>query len=359
MNFSDLRITITDTFECPYCQRGDEFEFTDRAMVIERGSTLCMTFMADLVKSLPTVLVDSALSTEFECSGNQTGCPGRMNYRVEKFHGANRAGNTLMAKNFEAISKLLLNLPLFASFDQRSIRRLLNHFKLKSCHDLKFKPFRTGETILQKGQPGTHLYIIIAGTVAVVDEAENYITTLGRGDVFGEMSMISGKPVGATVRASSSTTVLRLPGKELNDVLPYYPTLQSYFTRLLAQRLTNTNVDRTMDLSSGMTGKLSEIPPEELLQTLNFNRKTGVLDLQLPGGAGEIRFMAGEILYAEYGSLRGQSAITAIVKNRGGKFRFNPGLSADTEGMPEIGNFMGMLMDALKEMDEDESSKTQ
>jgi len=185
-----------------------------------------------------------------------------------------------------------------------------------------------------------------------VDEDDNVITTLEKGEVFGEMSMISGKPAGATVRAVSPTTVMRLPGKELNALLPQYPSLQSYFTRLLTRRLADSNVERSQDLSSGMTGKLSDMPPEELLQTLKFNAKTGALTLKLKSGPAEVYFREGEIIHAEYDALEGVPAIAAIVKNRTGKFQFNPVLPSKAEGMKILGNFMGILMDALKDMDE-------
>ncbi len=352
MDFSGWKILVTGVYDCPYYQADDHFELTGRAIALAEETAFCMTFAADLVNVLPNVAAGGAMAVEFACTGGDNGCAGQLDYRIEKAPEAFKSTSAASEKNLEAISKLLLNLPMFASFDRTSIRRMLNHFKLKSLQDLQFESRRIGEVIIAKGQPGTHLHIIIAGRVEVIDEDGNAITSLERGDVFGEMSLISGNPVGATIRAGTPTTVLRLPGKDLNKLLPRYPSLQQYFTRLLTQRLTRTNTERSQDLSSGMTGRLSEVPPEELLQTMNLNRKTGVLNFQLPPGPGAVFFKNGDIIHAEFADLNGQKAVIAIVKNRTGKFAFNPGLPAEAADMRAIGNFMGMLMNALKEMDE-------
>lgn len=354
MDYSGLTVTITAENECPYHHAGERFECSGRALVLAEKTFLCLTLAADLIKAIPAVAKGEAMAVEFTCGGGSE-CAGRLSFRVEKEPGESRVRDAVSEKNIEAISKLLQNLPMFESFDRKGIRRLLSHFNLNSMQDLKFKSCRGGDIILKKGEAGTHLHIIIAGKVEVVDDDGNIITTLERGDVFGEMSLISGNPVGATVKAGMPTTVLRLPGKDLNTLLPRYPDLQSYFNRLLTQRLTRTNIDRSQDLSSGMSGRLSEMPAEEVLQALNMNRKTGVLSLHLKSGPAEIHFRDGSIIHAAYSGLAGEPAVIAIVKNRTGKFKFNPGLPEESGDLKAIGNFMAILMNALKEMDEDKS----
>lgn len=85
---------------------------------------------------------------------------------------------------------------------------------------------------------------------------------------------------------------------------------------------------------------------------MKFNAKTGVLTLKLQSGPAEVYFREGEIIHAAYDALEGVPAIAAIVKNRTGKFQFNPALPSTAAGMKVLGNFMAILMDALKDMDE-------
>ena len=135
-----------------------------------------------------------------------------------------------------------------------------------------------------KGEPGKNLYIILSGLVNVVDDDGISITKLRNGEVFGEMSLISGDPVGATIKVVEPTTVLYIRGQDFLKVLNRFPSLQMYFARLLSRRLARSNVMISKEFSSGMTGTLSQMPPVELFQTLNYNQKTGVLKLNLSKG---------------------------------------------------------------------------
>ncbi len=353
MDLSGYRITISNVKECPCFQAEDQFDCSGRALVFPVQTRFCLGFAENLIPALSSMVDLDALAMEFNCTGGRAGCSGQMAYRIEKTKTLqNEAAGTVAGKNFNTISKLLMNLPMFQSFDQNSIIRLLSHFRFEHIHDLGLKSFRHGDVIIKKGQPGTHLYIIIAGSVEVVDEEDNMITTLSRGEVFGEMSLISGNPVGATVRVIAPTTVFRLDSKDFNRILPKFPVLQSYFTKLLTQRLAKSNVERSQDLSSGMSGKLSEMPPEEVLQTLNMNCKTGVLALQLSDGQATVFFRDGDILHADYAGKKGTDAVGKIVLNRTGKFNFTPKLPPEAEKMRPLGNFMGILMNSLKDMDE-------
>jgi CRP-like cAMP-binding protein len=230
--------------------------------------------------------------------------------------------------------------------------RLLSHFHLEHIHDLGFKSYKYRDVIISKGQPGTHLYIIVAGKVAVMDDQDNTITYLCNGEVFGEMSLISGKPVGATIKAVSPTTVFRLDIKDFKSILSKFPSLQTYFTTLLTRRLANTNAERAMDLTAGMAGSIAEMPPEEVFQTLHINGKTGVLALKLIRGEAAVYFRTGDIIHARYDGNTGLKAVAGIVSTRTGKFNFFPQLPHEAESMQPLGNFMGILMNALKDMDE-------
>jgi len=123
------------------------------------------------------------------------------------------------------------------------------------------------------------------------------------------MSLISGNPISATIKADIPTTVFRLDSKDFNSVLPKFPELHTYFARLLTQRLLRSNRERNQDLTSGMAGKLSEMPPDEVLQTLNITQKTGVLEFSLADGPAKVFFIDGEMVHAEYGKRSGIEAV--------------------------------------------------
>jgi len=62
-----------------------------------------------------------------------------------------------------------------------------------------------------------------------------------------------------------------------------------------------------------MVGKLSEISPTGLFQTLNLNQKTGVLILKLPEGTAILVFRDGEIIRAKHTKKR-QRGIFRIIE---------------------------------------------
>jgi CRP/FNR family transcriptional regulator, cyclic AMP receptor protein len=353
MDLSGYRITISNVKDCPCFQAEDQFDCSGNAVVVSADTHFCMDFAESLIFGLGNIAKSKAVAMEFKCVSGRSGCKGQVAYRIEKVdEQLEKAGAMATSQSVEAVTRLLLNLPMFKSFDQRSIDRLLSYFHFEHIHDLGFKSYRKGNVIIQKGQPGTHLYIIVAGRVEVVDEDDNTITYLSSGEVFGEMSLISGNPISATIKADIPTTVFRLDSKDFNSVLPKFPELHTYFARLLTQRLVRSNRERNQDLTSGMAGKLSEMPPDEVLQTLNITQKTGVLEFSLADGPAKVFFIDGEMVHAEYGKRSGIEAVAAVVQNQTGKFNFTPKLPPEVSGKKPLGNFMGILMNSLKDLDE-------
>jgi len=127
-----------------------------------------------------------------------------------------------------------------------------------------------------------------------------------------------------------------------------------YFARLLAQRLAKTNVERLEEFASGMTGKLAENPPSELFQTLNLNHKTGLLTLTLSRGTAELSFREGALIRADYDEREGKDAFFEVLREKEGRFKFTPGLSPQEMKAPEMGDFMWLLMEGVRRIDEGE-----
>lgn len=71
------------------------------------------------------------------------------------------------------------------------------------------KHYDISEVICQENDPSEEFYIILSGVVEVFSEKNNQsIATLGEGEFFGEISLLTGTPRTATVRALSVDTVL-------------------------------------------------------------------------------------------------------------------------------------------------------
>ena len=99
--------------------------------------------------------------------------------------------------------------PLFSSLSRQQIRLVLPH--------IKHKRFNSGRVILQEGtkNPGK-IYIIMEGQVALTKEGLSPLESLPtcyelgilcRGEIFGEMSFVDGKPSAVSFMAKSETVV--------------------------------------------------------------------------------------------------------------------------------------------------------
>lgn len=72
-----------------------------------------------------------------------------------------------------------------------------------------------GMDIVEKGEAGSSMFIIVSGSVAVMD-GSRVVNTLGERAVFGELALLDTEPRSATIRAMEDTLLFRL------DQEPFY-----------------------------------------------------------------------------------------------------------------------------------------
>lgn len=358
MSFTEAIFKVVDVSECPYYRMGDEFKVSGNALLLEhnKGSKFIATTIIDLpfqrrecrtlVSDLTRILVEHERVDRIPERVISCGkCKGRI--KLEHKKGASIAlveDIRQHSTDVNTIASLLSNFSIFKTLNDANLRDFVSLLRLRK--------YASGDCIIHKGDPGKNLYIILSGLVDVVDQDGISITRLRNGEVFGEMSLISGEPIGATIKVLEQTTVLYIRGQDFLKVLNRFPSLQMYFARLLSRRLTQSNILISKEFSSGMTGTLAQMPPVELFQTLNYNQKTGILKMNLPDGPASFAFRGGGIVKAEYGSDTGKSAFFSILGEKEGRFHFVPGLPDQDMALPELGMFMELLMEGLRKLDE-------
>jgi len=102
-----------------------------------------------------------------------------------------------------------------------------------------------GETIIKEGDVGESAYLIEDGEVEVSrakDDQKVVLATLGKGEIFGEMSMIDDCPRGATITATTATTLSELHRDEFLDNLKDEPEFAIRFLRTIFERLRDANI---------------------------------------------------------------------------------------------------------------------
>lgn len=134
--------------------------------------------------------------------------------------------------------------------------------------DLPIRQFPAGSVVLAEGDILREVYVIQSGSadVYVSDRrsALHRINTVGAGDSIGEMSLLTGQPASATVRASTDVRVLALNEHAFQTLLTTYPAVSRNVGIMLAQRLARSNRRGLPDHPSRVTVLRRRGTPPEL-----------------------------------------------------------------------------------------------
>jgi len=117
-------------------------------------------------------------------------------------------------------------------------------------------PFRAGQKIVSQGEEGDRFYVITLGKAKVVDD-DSIKAVLGKGDYFGEISLLSGKPRNATVQAISNGSALALDRNTFLDLVRKDPTVNKRLQDVLRVRPVVSQLTFLKGLSSDQLARLS------------------------------------------------------------------------------------------------------
>ena len=96
--------------------------------------------------------------------------------------------------------------------------------------------FAPEQRVLRRGLGGSAFYIVLEGSAVVeVDGRER--RRLGQGDFFGEISVLTGEPPSADVRATSLLRCLVVPGLQVEQFLLDHPQVLLRVLQAEARRL--------------------------------------------------------------------------------------------------------------------------
>ena len=128
-------------------------------------------------------------------------------------------------------------------------------------HAVKLQEYAPGTDLCRKGETGRFLFAIASGSVKVLTKDDQGFFH-GPGQLIGELSLLSGLPVSATVVATKPTKVYALGKETLQGLLESKPSLYRTFTDLLASRVRQHPLDRSPEtpicVIVGSAGGVSE-----------------------------------------------------------------------------------------------------
>ncbi len=129
------------------------------------------------------------------------------------------------------VAEHLNRVSIFAPLSDEEIERLANASTTRV--------YAPGENIVNIGQVGNSMFVLLSGTVKVQIPERSYmktLSTLKENDFFGEMSLLTGEPRSATVVAHEESEVLRIDKSGLAPILEGNPALVESISELVEER---------------------------------------------------------------------------------------------------------------------------
>ncbi len=106
--------------------------------------------------------------------------------------------------------------------------------------DGKLQLFGRNEALFKRGDAGESMFVVLEGRVDVVGKTDRgssiVMATLEKGACFGEMSLVTGEPRNATIRAACDVLVLEIRKCDLSPMMTENPELAERLGQLLEKR---------------------------------------------------------------------------------------------------------------------------
>jgi uncharacterized membrane protein len=131
----------------------------------------------------------------------------------------------------------LRHVPLFESLDTKAAREL--------CELLESLDRKAGAILFRAGDEGDAMYLIEQGKVRIYVQAKDghevTLTELYRGDFFGEMALLDGKPRSADARVTEDARLAVLSREHFLSFVQSHPNVALEMLTALANRLRHTD----------------------------------------------------------------------------------------------------------------------
>jgi EAL domain-containing protein (putative c-di-GMP-specific phosphodiesterase class I) len=130
------------------------------------------------------------------------------------------------------------------------------------------KSFKKGEIVFREGDVGASAYIIDSGSVEIFVDKKNgkhVISTLGRGEIFGEMAIIDGSNRSASAVATEDTELVLISKDQLIERIKLADPTVSFLVTILLNRVRSSlkNLSKR-NVDSDTSSSVEQSKDEEL-----------------------------------------------------------------------------------------------
>ncbi|MCB1156438.1 MAG: mechanosensitive ion channel [Leptospiraceae bacterium] len=143
---------------------------------------------------------------------------------------------------------LLEEIDIFHPFSDESKKYLSERM-----HKLNYRP---NKTIVQQGEAGNSMFVIVEGMVRViVDVGEGNtieVARLGAGNFFGEMSLLTGEARTASIVSGTDTYLYQITKEDIAPLIEKEPEVMQHLSEVLISRKMKTESEKDQHLASKM-----------------------------------------------------------------------------------------------------------
>ncbi len=155
---------------------------------------------------------------------------------------------------------------IFKDFHPNDLLLLSNH--------LIEQRYEANQVVFREGDPGEGCFFIVFGSIAVVKPLPNQkveiLATLKSGQMFGQVSLIDGRPRSATCVASSRSLLLELPKARFDEMFELKESFafrfQDYLTRVMVKQLRQANEKLSKLVKFAQQPSVDAAPEQDALE---------------------------------------------------------------------------------------------
>ncbi len=186
-------------------------------------------WLTDLASTDPTdSVVRTRIYSALRRAGIPPSIPARSHFVTEESESRREHKQS---EEVERRVQALENVELF--------RRLTADERRELAERMRVAPFVRGEALTKQGAEAHWLYIVIEGEAEVqvaINGKSEKVATLGGGDFFGEMGLMTGEARSATVVAETDVLCYRLDKQAFQQILSRRPEIAEDISNVLARR---------------------------------------------------------------------------------------------------------------------------
>lgn len=144
--------------------------------------------------------------------------------------------------------------------------------KLAQCVSIKY--YATGEVPVRQGDAGDSFYVIKRGAVDVLVEKTSgekaVVATLGQGNFFGEMSLLTGAVRTASIRVNEDAEFIVIDKENFRATLANNPSIAESLSQILSERQAGLEAERERLDAAGLERRKRDVSGRMLSKIKDF-----------------------------------------------------------------------------------------